>query len=480
MNYQLLKEDDETFTVKHPDGEEFSVAKHGISKTLQDKIRGLNPIQMAEGGEVPDSEELMSSQSIPVDLNPTLGLNTPMNDSSLLAAPLTTPAVIPSAGTPTAVDATQSNISNQFAKQFALKKEGIEGVAKAQSEANKEIATAYQNQLEQDTKAIAETAQKRAKLDEDHTKLINGMMNDKVDPHRMWSNMSTGNKVLAAISIALSGIGSGLTGKPNMAMGVIQGSIDRDIDAQKSELGKKHNLLSENLRQYGNLNDAAMATRLQLNAATQASIGKAAAISGSKQALEQAKILNSDLGLQAAQMKNQLAIRQQAMSGSNSDPAMFVPHLVPEKHQEDVYKEIERAQDTRRMGDSILKAFDQAANENTVLKTGAGLLRTPPGVLGLHQAMQPTFKDLEGTVRQAAMDNTFKNITPQPGDMPSTISSKRESLQDYLKSKASAPRAKSFRIDLDRFGSTTTSRPEIKTMGGVQYQKVPGGWARVK
>jgi hypothetical protein len=94
--------------------------------------------------------------------------------------------------------------------------------------------------------------------------------------------------------------------------------------------------------------------------------------------------------------------------------------------------------------------------------------------LQLHQALQPTFKDLEGTVRQAAMDNTFKNLTPAAGDTDATIAQKRQGLIQYLQSKASAPRAKSFGRDSDKFQSTSPIKHvEVKTMNGVKYQKFP-------
>jgi len=87
--------------------------------------------------------------------------------------------------------------------------------------------------------------------------------------------------------------------------------------------------------------------------------------------------------------------------------------------------------------------------------------------------MQPTFKDLEGTVRQAAMDNTFKNITPQPGDKDYTVETKRQALLDYLQSKASASTAKGYGIDLHRFESTAPYTEQKHSLEG-QQGFVPG------
>lgn len=54
----------------------------------------------------------------------------------------------------------------------------------------------------------------------------------KIDPQRYINNLGVGQKTLTAIGIALSGLGAGLTGQPNMAMQAVQANIDRDIQAQ--------------------------------------------------------------------------------------------------------------------------------------------------------------------------------------------------------------------------------------------------------
>jgi hypothetical protein len=147
--------------------------------------------------------------------------------------------------------------------------------------------------------------------------------------------------------------------------------------------------------------------------------------------------------------------RNPDITGQTNDPAKLVPTLVPKEHQAAAFNEIDAAENTKKMSSAIMNAFDQADQENTALKTGAGMLRTPPSVGALHQALQPTFKDLEGTVRQAAMENTFKNVTPAPGDLPSTVATKRLALEQYLQSKASAPTARAYGIDLSKFDSTS-------------------------
>jgi hypothetical protein len=497
MTYQFVGEDDDVFKVKHPDGSEFHIAKSGVGPEMQKRIKGLSPIKMAEGGEVPDLEgkdlDIVPATDMELGRSPAQ-----MPPNPLFIEPVSSPEMQnlgpteqvgpPLPPPPIPVNQNLSgtpqvpNPAADYANAFAQKESGITQIADAQAKASEDQSKAYQENVRLIANTQREAQNKRATLDIENEELKNAYLNQKLDPNRVWKNASTGNKVLAAISVALSGIGSGLSGQPNMAMSVINKAIERDMESQRAEIGKTHTLLSENVRKYGDLNTATQATLLHYNALTQAKIQQAAAMAGTAQAQGQAKILLSDLGLQAAQMKQNLAFKEMAMKGGDIDPAALVPRIVPEHHQKQVFDEIQRAQDTRRMGDSILKSFDQAAKENTILRTGGyGSLqfRTPGSVLALHQSMQPTFKDLEGTVRQAAMDNTFKNITPEPGDTQHKIEQKRKALEEYLQSKASAPTAKGFGIDLDKFGSTTTHRDEIKTMGGSQYKKVNGGWQEI-
>lgn len=53
-----------------------------------------------------------------------------------------------------------------------------------------------------------------------------------------WAEKSTGDRLLAAIATGMGAFGAGMTGGPNYAMNIIKDTIDRDLDVQKSRLGK--------------------------------------------------------------------------------------------------------------------------------------------------------------------------------------------------------------------------------------------------
>lgn len=147
--------------------------------------------------------------------------------------------------------------------------------------------------------------------------------------------------------------------------------------------------------------------------------------------------------------------------GQVNDPAKLVPGRVPKEHQSSVFKEIDAAENTKRMSKAIMDSFEQSVLDTSGSGALTSYIKTPRSSQALHQAMQPTFKDLEGTVRQAAMDNTFKNITPVGTDTAEDIETKRRALEDYLQSKASAPTARGYNIDLSKFDSTSAyQRPQ--------------------
>lgn len=366
---------------------------------------------------------------------------------------------------------------------------GIKGESAAQADQAKADAESLKRQGAAQLQLASDFQEHSKNIQNEISSYIQDIKDTHIDPKRFMGKLDTGGKITAAIGLALGGLGAGVTGGPNQALEFINKQIDRDIDAQKTSLGKKESLLNAAYRQYGNLRDATDMTKMLMSSQAANEIAQHAARAGSPLAQSRAQGLIGQLQQQIAPMTLQMAMRktlnEPSQSGTNAqgqikmDPALAVRYMVPADKQKEVAAQIDAAQDTKRMSGAILNSFDQAAKENTILKTGAGMVRTPASVYALHQAMQPTFKDLEGTVRQAAMDNTFKNITPQPGDSQHTLDTKRQALIGYLQSKASASMAKTYGIDLNKFESTAPvhGAPQIITVGGVKYAKDANGKA---
>jgi hypothetical protein len=366
---------------------------------------------------------------------------------------------------------------------------GIKGEAEAQGALGKAEAPIYSQNAQTQTDIFKHIQDSTLQHNAEIQGVIDDIKANHIDPNRYMSSLNTGQRISTGIGLILGGMGSGITGGPNPALDFLNKQIDRDIEGQKAEMGKKENLVSLYSKMMGNDRDgAAMASQVMAHATADKILAEGAksqdpmAKARAQQAAGQLIASRAPELMRMNMMQGVIKAQQQAGAphagtGAPSgliaqDPSMLVPYMVPEAQQKQVFGEIQAAQDTKRMGGAIMSAFDNATKENTVLRTGAGQLRTPASVYALHQAMQPTFKDLEGTVRQAAMDNTFKNITPMPGDAQHTIDQKREALQNYLQSKASAPTAKGHNIDLSKFESTAPIQVS-KPTSGAQNNGLP-------
>lgn len=437
----------------------------------------------ADGGEIPydklipqeqaDNAPYGTTPTPPVTVNvnsdqspmPGVASQAAQSEQALASPPQPVPADQPKASQPQPIPAEPNKVPVEAPTTFggyAKEAQGIQQQAEAEAKLAQEQSTIQKSKIDAALNNKEQFDAKYKELETERQALQHDIASGHIDPNRYMGSLDTEHRAYTIIGLALGG----MSGGPNLAFQALQNNIDRDIAAQRADLGRKENLLSANLRQFGNLNEATQMTRVMQNDIISGQLQQAIDKAQSPIAKANGQKLLGQLQMQSAPMVQQMAMRQMLYSQPqgglvNTDPSEFVTSMVPSDKQKEVFGQIEAAQNTRQMAGSIMKSFDDAAKENTMLRTGGGLLRTPASVYALHQSMQPTFKDLEGTVRQAAMDNTFKNITPMPGDADSTISTKRKALTDYLQSKASAPMAKGYGIDLERFESTA-AKPESR------------------
>lgn len=516
QHYSLHSENDSHFVIHDGrDGNKFQVAKKELHPAHQIKImkmqkfsEGTNDVEPVEDDSsddaAPEQSPMPQDNPIPASLQANapdaqpqtpapIDMNAGIQDQAPQGAANPDQGVQIPAG-PAQVTggngATVQNVQglvNQEANAQTL-------AAKGQVELNKQQSKQMDGYLYDERVRQGDFQSRMETYQQNADKIVQEITNKKIDPKYYWDNAGTGQKIAAGVAMVLGGLSQGLLrSNVNPGFAAIEDTINKDIDAQKSELGKKQTLLGDNLRMQGNLMAAENATRLHANSILQGQLQKTALESGNPIVMAKAQEAVAHLKLQAMPLIQSVAMNQTKMQVlgalqkgdvSQQDPAKFVQWVVPPPQQKAVFGEIERAQDTRRMSKNIMDTFDQAAKEVHGIPgtlQAASLGHYPAtAVGGLHQALQPTFKDLEGTVRQAAMDNTFENVSPGPFDTASRIKEKRGFLENYLKSKASAPTAKGFGIDLDKFNSTHGyESPQISMKGGVPYQKVQGGWKRV-
>lgn len=162
---------------------------------------------------------------------------------------------------------------------------------------------------------------------------------EKIDPNRVWNNMSTGNKILATIGIILGGAGGGASGR-NMALDVLDGAIDRDIKAQQANIDKKNSLYQINLARYKDATSAQQATYLQLNALTQGKIAALAARSQSELAKVNAQQMIAELENRNLAVGQQLYNAQAARAAGSVHPLANKIQALPENVRAQAWKEL--------------------------------------------------------------------------------------------------------------------------------------------
>jgi hypothetical protein len=203
------------------------------------------------------------------------------------------------AGYPTAKELKSSIDTQKNAVQFE---------ASAQQMQNTKLAEQMQKN-QQAEQIYMEAQNKRLSDYQNHyDEMVRQFASEKLDPKRFINNMTTGQKITSSIGLLLSGLGSGLTGQPNVALQMLNRDIENDIDSQKENLGNKKTLLGENLRAQGNLMAAVNMTRLQMSAAAQGKLQLIAAQTGNPIIAARAQAAS------AAITQNSMAARAQLAS----------------------------------------------------------------------------------------------------------------------------------------------------------------------
>lgn len=173
----------------------------------------------------------------------------------------------------------QSDFSKGMASEHGKEMYAMDAQAQAQIAADNAKAEVLKNQnaqmadLEVQRQGMAKTYQQT--YDNEFQKFRN--LTDKyskseIDPGKFWASRSTGDKVLAAIGLAMGAIGS--QDGVNRSVSILNQAIERDIDAQKANLdaagkaaGNQMNLLGimrsnfSDQQQAHNATEAAMRQR---------------------------------------------------------------------------------------------------------------------------------------------------------------------------------------------------------------------------
>lgn len=494
MKYKYVGEDDSVYHIEHPNGDKFQIAKKAISKSMHEKIASLKPQMMNEGGIAQDplliDQVDTEEDKEPLLIQPATNIlkSNPMESvvlpGSTAQEPLLVEPIAPEA--PSRMPAASMEVP-QNQSVFDKQKQVIQQSTNEKIAAEREKADAYKNAADQMLRLQERQEIEKKRLDAEIEPLKRDVMNGSVDPRRYWNNLSTGNKILASISIILGGIGAGLQGNnaKNLGLETINKAIADDIEAQKVNLGKKQSLLSENLKRYGDLDTATRASALQLNAITQAKVGSALAKTSSAEAKERGAALLLQLGQQEQALKQELANKKALASGDLTKEQVA---LLPEKERERIVK-IGNKYMQAINADSASKAREIVGNNDALFANLDKLIdlrsqygaQVIPGqkkseALALATGIQLSLKEAKklGTLDKGAEKFMEKLVSDPTGfDINGSILEQYKALKNAQMREANS---KLEALGLERSGLYNPEE-QVKVSNGIKYKRGPNGEA---
>lgn len=374
-HYSLVKEHPKHFEVHDKrDGKTFQVAKKDVHPANQLKIMRLK--KFSEGGEdMPDPSTPEYQQWLQRDQGPQADTRPGLGDAVSAVADAAFPQAQPGQKgfeapedpqVPIQVAQNGQPVTPQFDQTQAVQsasgtspqgampgqipgmptlgglhgiesKEAKSGMAIADTQVDQNTIMGYQYAKDLKQKQeMADAGRQRAFMNlQANQKLADEIANHKIDPNQYWEKGGQ-SKVGAAIGIILGGIGQGLMhSSSNLVMDQINKEIDRNIDSQKAELGKKENLLSAQLRIQGNMQGAEDAYRLQQSAIFQGQLVKTALQTGNPIIIERAKLAalerqrqDMPLASQLAQNQIQMEMRKSVLSKMQSGQPVDAVDLI--------------------------------------------------------------------------------------------------------------------------------------------------------
>lgn len=345
MAHKYLKEDDTAYVIQHPDGSHFKVAKKGLGKGVAAKIEALKPKGYAAGGEVELEDPVIEDPSIavpqPLDVEVMPAIEpTPMpSDFSVNkkvtaqdeGAPLEIeeiknspqPMPVSPQGAPTPAPA---NPMDQRGGAYAQQQQATKNIGAIESQRQTQLATDMADNQKKEQESAQRIQALQTQFNTDDAALRKDISEKKIDPNKLWSSMGAANKIGMAISFILGGISQGmLKSGNNQAVTMFNKMVDDDIASQKAELGKKENLLSQNMAKFKDNVLAEQMTRTQLQSAFQSQLQSRAAQSGSKLAIQQAKLANGQI--EEEKQKHIVAMAAAKAKAMASKTDQFVPQL---------------------------------------------------------------------------------------------------------------------------------------------------------
>jgi hypothetical protein len=496
--FKKISSDEKSTTLKHPEGHKIIVAHHALSPAMRKQIKAI-PTKYADGGEVDGGESTPENYG-PVVPTPTLmdranGLLSLPGEADQMALKQWQSGLSPVApqvpvqGTPVLAAAPQ--VPNPMIAQAQLAPNGLVGdlaslrsaamrAGGAGEEQGKQQAIAAEEQQNLLRLQNQEYQKKYADLDAEFKGVIHDVQQDHINPNHYMESMGSGKRVSTAIGLILGGMGAGLTGGENMAQKFLQQQIDRDIESQKANLGKKETLLSANLKRFGNLNEATQITQAMQMGIYSAKLKEAESKAVGPEAKLNALKAATDLDIRAQEILQRQAANQATMgmlSNPNASPLTKIQALPKELH-DNAIKELYSYGQIQNNLKQVAPILRDAFKNTEMGENLASPLQAKKRREVAYAQLFPIVKSIAG---EKMTENDAKTLI---GPYLAGFSTNKKTNEENIRKLESqlVGIANSQTPILSQYGiiQPLAASPEVKTMGGVRYQKVPGGWKKVQ
>lgn len=353
--------------------------------------------------------------------------------------------------------------SQAFGQGLNREKYGIQQEALAAGRQGRAEAAALEQAAADQAQGQKTYHEHYQQLEQERNAIKSDIENFHIDPDHYLNSRGVGTKIMQGIGLILGGMGAGAHGV-NPGDTFIQNAIQRDVEAQGRELGKKQNLLSENLRQFGNLRDATEMTRVQTNdiVANRLKVAAARAMDplAKARALEQVGKLDRE----NSSMIGQIAMRKTMLSGMQQgkvSPSAVVNFALPEGKQAAGAKELGEMQEAVKARNNALQAFDFVTKNNT---WGNRLLNPLQSKSQIKAAIDPITAQLSKatagrfTEQDAGM---LESLWPKINDKPAAVNFKRQQINKLISEKMNYPILEPYGITPESIGGSASMGAKI-------------------
>ncbi len=340
--------------------------------------------------------------------------------------------------------------SDAYVKGVNEQKQGLTQEATAQQRLGDAEAQRLQTAQENEKHNLQDYQTHFQNLDTERKNLVQDINDQHINPNHYLGDMGTASKVGTAIGLIAGGLGAGLLGQANPALDFLNKQIDRDIAAQKANLGKSENLLSANMRQFQNQRDATDMTRVMQNDIISNQMKQEAAKATGP--LAKARLLQAAgaLDQQSAPIMSQIAMRKTLLGGMAAGrvaPEQVIRAIVPPAQQEPMFKELKEAEGMVRLRDQALSAFDQISAINTKGNRLLNPVQSKSQIEKLIGSIVPTIsKESAGRYTESDAAAIEHVLVSTPWDDANSRALGRRELDKLMSSKLNFPQLKAYGI----------------------------------